>query len=235
MAFSSFKAIEAYSVLDTAKQYADDVATEFPLAPYDPMAPTERVLQECLDLHTHGDVVQHVGKELALRCCKTDPRQHTKEASKRELIGPVIFAAATLAGVPSVCVLLPSGGGLPHAACVRACVGMCGQSKCVGTCVQACLHARCATWPASAPVHRDGEERDMTAMCAARRRDYTAYQPSVGSIVSTAECAAFSACVRRRCTCRCVESMPATWPAACRLPNPPSTLDNSHSCCGFCG
>ena len=97
--FSSFKADEAFFVLGTARGFADDAAAAFPLAPYDPMASLDSVLEECLHVRTHGDIIQHVGKELALRCCKTDPDRYNKEASKRELISPVIFAAAALAGV----------------------------------------------------------------------------------------------------------------------------------------
>jgi hypothetical protein len=97
--FSSFKADETYHVLETAQQFAEEVAADFPLAPYDPMAPAEQVLKDCLNLCTHADIVAHAGKELALRCCKTDPEKYNKEASKKELISPVIFAAAALAGM----------------------------------------------------------------------------------------------------------------------------------------
>lgn len=96
--FSDFKADDAYAVLNTAQRAAEDAAAEFPLAPYDPTAQADLVLRECLNLQTHYDIIQHAGKELAMRCCKTDPDRYNREASKRELISPVIFAAAALAG-----------------------------------------------------------------------------------------------------------------------------------------
>ena len=96
--FSSFKAEEAYSVLNTTLQYADDAPAEFPLAPYDPAAQADSVMQRCLNFQAHGDIIHHAGKELAMRCCKTDPDRYSKDASKREFISPVIFAAAALAG-----------------------------------------------------------------------------------------------------------------------------------------
>jgi hypothetical protein len=63
------------------------------------LAQAEQVLKDCLNLSTHADIVAHAGKELALRCCKTDPEKYNKEASKKELISPVVFAAAALAGM----------------------------------------------------------------------------------------------------------------------------------------
>ncbi|GFH24832.1 uncharacterized protein HaLaN_22695 [Haematococcus lacustris] len=98
--FSSFRADEAFRVLDTAAQFAEDAVfgTQFTLAEYNPTSPTDPVLQTSVNLQTHGDIVAHVGKELALRCCKTDPDRYNKEASKKEIISPVIFAAAALAG-----------------------------------------------------------------------------------------------------------------------------------------
>uniref|UniRef100_A0A6T5TRE9 Uncharacterized protein n=1 Tax=Chlamydomonas chlamydogama TaxID=225041 RepID=A0A6T5TRE9_9CHLO len=99
--FSAFKADEAFDVLGTAHQYADepeDPDVVFPLAPYNPSAEAKKVLQESLNLHTHADIVAHAGKEVALRCCMTNPEKYTKEASKREVISPVIFAAAAMAG-----------------------------------------------------------------------------------------------------------------------------------------
>ncbi|KAL6748239.1 hypothetical protein V8C86DRAFT_2884685 [Haematococcus lacustris] len=39
-----------------------------------------------------------VGKELAMRVYTGDPQRHTKKASRRELISPLLFAAALLAG-----------------------------------------------------------------------------------------------------------------------------------------
>ncbi|KAL6751198.1 hypothetical protein V8C86DRAFT_2783257 [Haematococcus lacustris] len=98
--FSSFRADEAFRVLDTAAQFAEDAVfgTQFTLAEYNPTSPADSVLQTSVNLQTHGDIVAHVGKELALRCCKTDPDRYNKEASKKEIISPVIFAAAALAG-----------------------------------------------------------------------------------------------------------------------------------------
>ena len=44
------------------------------------------------------DVLKHLGADLAMRCWKTHPSDAAKNASRRELISPVIFAAAVLAG-----------------------------------------------------------------------------------------------------------------------------------------
>ncbi|GFH17124.1 uncharacterized protein HaLaN_13685 [Haematococcus lacustris] len=98
--FSSFRADEAFRVLDTAAQFAEDAVfgTQFSLAEYNPTSPADPVLQTSVNLQTHGVIVAHAGKELALRCCKTNPDRYNKEASKKEIISPVIFAAAALAG-----------------------------------------------------------------------------------------------------------------------------------------
>ena len=100
-AFSAFKAEDAFSLLHTANQIVPKDANAFKPAPYDGDAPVDRVVQQCLGFQKHKDIVAHAGRELALRCCKSDPEATTKEASKEELIAPVVLAAATRAGVPN--------------------------------------------------------------------------------------------------------------------------------------
>ncbi|KAJ9531914.1 hypothetical protein QJQ45_003627 [Haematococcus lacustris] len=74
--FSSFRADEAFRVLDTAAQFAEDAVfgTQFTLAEYNPTSAADPPQQQCYR------------------------RVYNKEASKKEIISPVIFAAAALAG-----------------------------------------------------------------------------------------------------------------------------------------
>lgn len=92
---------EAWCVLDTATQHAeeDELALNFPMVEYDVDAALDAQLKACL-AEKHGDIITLAGQELALRCSKTDPKKHSKEASKREFISPVIYAATALAGMP---------------------------------------------------------------------------------------------------------------------------------------
>ena len=99
--FSHFKQDEAFEVLDTAIAHAEDAArgAQISLAEYNPASQAHQSIRDSLGFRTHAEIVAHAGKELALRCCMSDPHAHDKEASKRELISPVIFAAAALIGV----------------------------------------------------------------------------------------------------------------------------------------
>jgi hypothetical protein len=49
-----------------------------------------------------GDILKHVGADLSIRCWQSYPSNAGKEGSKRELISPIIFAAAVLAGKTGV-------------------------------------------------------------------------------------------------------------------------------------
>ena len=55
-------------------------------------------VQALTGLQTVGHLLQHLGTELALRCIRIDPRLQTKEYAKRELISPLLYIAAILAG-----------------------------------------------------------------------------------------------------------------------------------------
>jgi hypothetical protein len=74
----------------------DDAA--FPNAVYDEDAALPLDLAAAVNISKHGELLDLVGKELALRVCTGNPQRHTKEASRRELISPLLFAAALLSG-----------------------------------------------------------------------------------------------------------------------------------------
>ena len=44
------------------------------------------------------DLLIHLGVDLALRCLRSEPRLHSKEYAKRELISPLLYIASVLAG-----------------------------------------------------------------------------------------------------------------------------------------
>lgn len=100
-AFSSFKKDSAYKTLEMGKEFVEENDTIFGSPVYDAATPLSSSLCDCVGLKTQGDLMGFVGKELALRCLKT--RFIQNEASKRELISPILFAAAALAGECSRC------------------------------------------------------------------------------------------------------------------------------------
>lgn len=97
--FSSFPHEAAFKLLGTILEYVEEDDNEFQLAVYDNSTPLPPELDECVGMKTYGDVMSFVGKELALRCLRSrHPADHVKEASRRELISPILFGAATLSG-----------------------------------------------------------------------------------------------------------------------------------------
>ena len=97
--FSSFPQEAAFKLLGTSLKYVEVDDKEFDLAVYDSSKLLPQELDECVGMKTYGDVMSFVGKELALRCLRSrDPADHVKEASRRELISPILFGAATLSG-----------------------------------------------------------------------------------------------------------------------------------------
>jgi hypothetical protein len=49
-----------------------------------------------MSCETVGDIMLHMGRDLALRCLEGHPGEDGKEATMRELISPIIFTAAAL-------------------------------------------------------------------------------------------------------------------------------------------
>jgi hypothetical protein len=70
----------------------------FPGEDFEDGAHLPAAVQQCTGFNVAGDIVRHVGKELAVRCFVGHPRENPKEAGCRELISPVLAAAALLAG-----------------------------------------------------------------------------------------------------------------------------------------
>ncbi|KXZ51476.1 hypothetical protein GPECTOR_12g439 [Gonium pectorale] len=106
--FSSFSIL---NILDTTSVYESVTDTSiFSLIDYDKSTLLDEAVADRLGLATHGDVVDLVGKELAVRNYCDDPAEHKREASRRELISPVLFGAATLAGAVQVTAEFPLVG-----------------------------------------------------------------------------------------------------------------------------
>jgi len=94
-AFSSFKADETSSILKTRRPDPEADASHFSEATYQGDAPVDPELAKMTGLQCHADIITSLGRELALRCYKCDPNA---DKCKKEVISPVIFAAAALAG-----------------------------------------------------------------------------------------------------------------------------------------
>ena len=96
--FSSVGKEEGYKILGVKLQHAKFDPDKF--------VPQQIVSDQMLsqDLQTAtgfskiGDILQHMGFDLAIQSWQTHPSNDGKEASRRELISPVIFAAAVIAG-----------------------------------------------------------------------------------------------------------------------------------------
>lgn len=55
-------------------------------------------LQKTMGLKTKGDLMRHMGRDLALRFVESDVAEGGKEAIRRELISPLLFTACALVG-----------------------------------------------------------------------------------------------------------------------------------------
>jgi len=53
-------------------------------------------VNRCLGVEKVKDVLKMVGMELAFRCARSTPSQDDRETSRRELISPILYAAAYL-------------------------------------------------------------------------------------------------------------------------------------------
>jgi hypothetical protein len=94
--FSSYKndqGLQLLGVLDSQMFENDEV---FPCEPLDSKAALSEALKSCMSCDTVGELMLHMGRDLALRCLEGHPGEHGKEATMRELISPIIFAAAAL-------------------------------------------------------------------------------------------------------------------------------------------
>ena len=94
-AFSSFKPDDGLSLLGVkgVMNEDDEEFVEEPLKGEQPLLP---LLQTTLSLKTVSDLMDHLGKDLALRFLESDAAEGGKEAVRRELISPLIFTACAL-------------------------------------------------------------------------------------------------------------------------------------------
>jgi hypothetical protein len=97
VAFSSYSEDSLHTLLKTSVA-VDEHDAAFPYAVYNQDAPLQPSLSAALNISKHSELLDLVGKELALRVYTGDAQRYPKEASRRELISPLLFAAALLAG-----------------------------------------------------------------------------------------------------------------------------------------
>ncbi|KAL6756295.1 hypothetical protein V8C86DRAFT_91887 [Haematococcus lacustris] len=97
VAFSSYSEDSLRTLLNTSGA-VDMYDAAFPYAAYNQDALLHPGLASALGISKHGELMDLVGKELALRAWYTGDLQRHKEPGRRELISPLLFAAALLAG-----------------------------------------------------------------------------------------------------------------------------------------
>lgn len=107
--FSSFKAGDGLGLLGLGMIIPeDDAAFEEELMPMDQQLLP--LLQTTLSLQTVSDLMDHLGKDLALRFIESDATEIPREAVRRELISPLIFAACAMVSGVRVLAELPVNG-----------------------------------------------------------------------------------------------------------------------------
>jgi hypothetical protein len=94
--FSSYKNDQGLQLLGVLDSQMIENNEAFPCDPLDPKAALSEALKSCMSCDTVGELMLHMGRDLALRCLEGHPGEHGKEATMRELISPIIFAAAAL-------------------------------------------------------------------------------------------------------------------------------------------
>lgn len=78
----------------------DYEVTTLPFA-MDELHPSEALedeVRQMTSMKVVGDLLHHLGVDLALRCLHSEPHVQKKESAKREFISPVLYTAAILAG-----------------------------------------------------------------------------------------------------------------------------------------
>jgi hypothetical protein len=94
--FSSYKNDQGLQLLGVLDSQMVENNEAFPCDALDPYAALSEALKSCMSCDTVGELMLHMGRDLALRCLEGHPGEHGKEATMRELISPIIFAAAAL-------------------------------------------------------------------------------------------------------------------------------------------
>ncbi len=107
---SAFTNQEGRDLLMASNHHREELGA-FPKATVNEAELLDQNVQALTGLRTVGDLLQHLGTELALRCLRMEPRLQTKEYAKRELISPLLYVAATLAGTAFHIARLPSATG----------------------------------------------------------------------------------------------------------------------------
>lgn len=96
---------EAGMKLLLGPNYQEATTRSFPMADVDTLAKLENNLGQVTNLEYVEDLLSHLGVDLALRCFQSEPRLQSKEYAKRELISPLLYVAAVLAGKLRLCQL----------------------------------------------------------------------------------------------------------------------------------
>lgn len=68
------------------------------MAKLDTAATLDPGVTQVTGFETVGDLLSHLGADLALRCLRREPHLLAKEKNNREIISPVLHAAFILAG-----------------------------------------------------------------------------------------------------------------------------------------
>jgi len=99
--FSQYRKPEAFDILGLERSHTESCGDDdFGLADFDGSKRLPDKVAECTGLKTAQDVLEFAGKELSIRCWQCAPIGSTKEASRRELVSPVLYAGAILSGRP---------------------------------------------------------------------------------------------------------------------------------------
>ncbi|KAL3140352.1 hypothetical protein ABBQ38_004616 [Trebouxia sp. C0009 RCD-2024] len=94
---SSFTNEEGMKLL-MGPNYQEAETKPFALADLKTSARLDDAVMQVTSLVCVKDLLIHLGVDLALRCLRSEPRLHSTEYAKRELISPLLFVASVLAG-----------------------------------------------------------------------------------------------------------------------------------------
>lgn len=95
---SSFSNEEGLELL-LGPKHSEAKTLSFPKADINTEDKLSEVVSQAMDLATVGDVLCHLGADLAMRCLHGEPHSYTKEYARREVISPLLYAASVLSGI----------------------------------------------------------------------------------------------------------------------------------------
>ena len=78
--------------------YHEAETEAFALADLDESAKLADAVTQVTNLEFVKDLLDHLGVDLAVRCLRSEPRLHSKEYAKCELIRPLLYVASILVG-----------------------------------------------------------------------------------------------------------------------------------------